>query len=273
MADIVENARKNDARSGNTEAQILEGVICRRIVKQTVMTVVYGVTFYGAKAQVKRQLDVNKDVASKLSVYITKKVFQAVEELFTSAKAIQRWLVSCAAQISLSGQTVNWVMPFGLPVRQPYHKTHVTNFNTPLQNVGCSNSYNETKRPNIMKQKGAFAPNFVHSLDSTHMLMTSLRCRDAGLTFASVHDSYWTHACDVPTMNKFCREEFVSLHKQPILNDLREHLLVFDGKKMRAAYQPKEVGAERRLFVEIDQLPALGELDIEEVLNSTYFFS
>lgn len=31
--------------------------------------------------------------------------------------------------------------------------------------------------PSLMKQKNAFPPNFVHSLDSTHMLLTSLHCQ------------------------------------------------------------------------------------------------
>ena len=53
-----------------------------------------------------------------------------------------------------------------------------------------------------MKQKNAFPPNFVHSLDSSHMMLTSLHCEHAGLTFMSVHDCFWTHACTVATMNK-----------------------------------------------------------------------
>ena len=75
----------------------------------------------------------------------------------------------------------------------------------------------------MTKQKGGFPPNFVHSLDSTHMMMTSLRCEQEKMTFASVHDSFWTHACDVDKLNVFCREEFVHLHELPILDDLKKH--------------------------------------------------
>ena len=32
-------------------------------------------------------------------------------------------------------------------------------------------------------------------------LWTMLVCR-AGITFASIHDCFWTHASDVPVMNK-----------------------------------------------------------------------
>jgi DNA-directed RNA polymerase len=52
------------------------------------------------------------------------------------------------------------------------------------------------------KQRSAFPPNFVHSLDATHMLMTTKIMKQKGLTFAAVHDSYWTHANDIPVMNE-----------------------------------------------------------------------
>lgn len=39
----------------------------------------------------------------------------------------------------------------------------------------------------------------MHSLDSTHMMMTSLVCDKYDMDFATVHDSYWTHACRLVT--------------------------------------------------------------------------
>lgn len=35
-----------------------------------------------------------------------------------------------------------------------------------------------------------------------------------------VHDSYWTHACDVDQMNKILREKFVELYDTPILENV-----------------------------------------------------
>ena len=52
----VERKRKEDAASGHEEATFLEGFIKRKVVKQTVMTTVYGVTKYGASKQIARQL-------------------------------------------------------------------------------------------------------------------------------------------------------------------------------------------------------------------------
>ncbi|MGP1956077.1 MAG: DNA-directed RNA polymerase [Arsenophonus sp. NC-PY1-MAG3] len=55
-----------------------------------------------------------------------------------------------------------------------------------------------------MKQKNAFPPNFIHSLDSSHMMLTSLHCEQQGITFVSVHDCFWTHPSNVPIMNQVC---------------------------------------------------------------------
>jgi hypothetical protein len=38
----------------------------------------------------------------------------------------------------------------------------------------------------VQRQKAAFPPNFVHSLDSSHMMMTAITCKKAGLHFAGM---------------------------------------------------------------------------------------
>lgn len=41
-----------------------------------------------------------------------------------------------------------------------------------------------------------------------------------------VHDSYWTHACNVDEMNRILREKFVELYEQPILENVsNQHFL------------------------------------------------
>lgn len=58
------------------------------------------------------------------------------------------------------------------------------------------------RKSDTIKQRNAFAPNFIHSLDSTHMMLTSLHCNSENITFVSVHDCFWTHPCTVDAMNK-----------------------------------------------------------------------
>ena len=64
----------------------------RKVVKQTVMTIVYGVTFVGGRLQIEKQLkdlDVPDKLLFKGSSYLVKQVFKSIGELFTSARNIQ----------------------------------------------------------------------------------------------------------------------------------------------------------------------------------------
>lgn len=58
----------------------------------------------------------------------------------------------------------------------------------------------------IARQKSAFPPNFVHSLDSTHMFLTAMEMDKANVPFAAVHDSYWVHAGNIDEMNVKLRQ-------------------------------------------------------------------
>ncbi|XP_053693422.1 DNA-directed RNA polymerase, mitochondrial [Sabethes cyaneus] len=279
VASLVEENRAKEAANNVQVAKILEGFIKRKVIKQTVMTTVYGVTRYGARKQIARQLEYidefPKDWVWPASSYLTVKTFNALSEMFTSAKEIQDWFTDCARLISaVRGQNVEWITPLGLPVVQPYNRLDrpVSLKSHKIPELVAIDSY---EKPNIMKQKNAFPPNFVHSLDSSHMMLTSLHCERAGLTFISVHDCYWTHACTVPTMNKICREQFVALHSKPILEDLSKFLA------QKYSYNESEISndgsvidlTKRKLNLILQQYPNKGDFDLRQVLNSVYFFS
>ena len=52
------------------------------------------------------------------------------------------------------------------------------------------------------------------------MLKSAIACNKAGLTFASVHDSFWTHPSDVDVMNVVLREAFVRMHQGDLIQKL-----------------------------------------------------
>lgn len=246
IAALVEEMRAKDEENDVQVAKVLRGFVKRKVIKQTIMTTVYGVTRYGARLQIAKQLkDIDefpKEFVWQASSYLTTKTFESLREMFSSTKEIQDWFTECARQISTTrAHNVEWVTPLGLPVVQPYSRSQ--KFINSKGKVTQTLSMDMYERPNIMKQKNAFPPNFIHSLDSTHMMLTSLHCEKQGLTFVSVHDCFWTHACTVPDMNKvsfshfltgkivnlvlfqICREQFVALHSQPILEDLSKFLV------------------------------------------------
>lgn len=61
VANLVEKLRAKDAENGIVVAQVLEGFVKRKVIKQTVMTTVYGVTRYGARLQIAKQLKGTKN--------------------------------------------------------------------------------------------------------------------------------------------------------------------------------------------------------------------
>ncbi|KAL4707894.1 hypothetical protein ACJJTC_010329, partial [Scirpophaga incertulas] len=268
---LVEEMRARDAANGVPAAIILENFVRRKVIKQTVMTTVYGVTKFGARLQIAKQLkdidDFPKEHVWTCSQYLTMKTFDSLQEMFTSTKLIQDWFTECAKLVSgVCGESVEWVTPLGLPVVQPYYRRVASASNKlPLD---------QQQRPCTMKQRNAFPPNFIHSLDSSHMMQTGLRCQAAGLTFVSVHDCFWTHPADVPRMNQICREEFVALHSQPILEDLSKFLV------KRYSYPESEVDDDsmgsankRRVNNLLQKVPKKGNFDLKSVIDSIYFFS
>ncbi|XP_055563148.1 DNA-directed RNA polymerase, mitochondrial isoform X1 [Falco cherrug] len=272
VAQQVEELRKKDAEHGVKIAQVLQGFITRKVVKQTVMTVVYGVTRYGGRLQMEKRLkeidEFPEEYLWEASHYLVKQVFNGIKEMFSATRDIQNWLTDSAKLIAQSGRTVEWVTPLGLPIVQPYYRSRSTVLNCSMQNLSVK-SVNSNQKPDTMKQKNAFPPNFIHSLDSTHMMLTALHCFRQGLTFVSVHDCYWTHALTVDIMNQICRQQFVALHSEKILQDLSEFMLekyCSPGRETRALWQKK-------LMEQLSNVPKTGQFNLEKVMDSTYFFS
>ncbi len=92
---------------------------------------------------------------------------------------------------------------------------------TTLQSLNSQSTSKNIALPSTRKQKMAFPPNFVHSLDSTHMMLTALYCQRYCILenitliyffflpttremvpFVSVHVCFWTNACFTDKMNK-----------------------------------------------------------------------
>ncbi|KAG5001390.1 hypothetical protein JHK87_022462 [Glycine soja] len=252
------DAEKDPQTNPNAlHARRLINQVDRKLVKQTVMTSVYGVTYIGARDQIKRRLKercaIEDDVELfAASCYAARTTLTALEEMFEAARSIMSWLGDCAKVIASTNQAVQWITPLGLPVVQPYRQFGRHLIKTSLQILTLQR---ETNKVMVKRQRTAFPPNFVHSLDGSHMMMTTVACKKAGLNFAGVHDSYWTHACDVDEMNRILREKFVELYDAPILENLLESF----QKTFPALNFPP--------------LPERGDFDLQEVLESTYFFN
>ncbi|PWN45953.1 DNA/RNA polymerase [Ceraceosorus guamensis] len=273
-------------------AQMLQGKVTRKVVKQTVMTTVYGVTFIGAKNQIHKQLADRNDTPIShryaCATYLASGVLACIGDLFKGAESIQHWLTQSAKLIARSippyrvksaaidpkdvttskrqmkeqMTAVIWSTPLNLPVVQPYRKLEKKQVSTSMQSVFITDP-NRASEVHPAKQASAFPPNFIHSLDATHMFLTALECSTRDLVFASVHDSYWTHACDIDTMSDIIRDTFVRLHSSDILPKLREDFLsryagymvpIQDYRQLMRTKGSKSLGESRKK----DTVSALG---------------
>ncbi|KAF1919513.1 hypothetical protein BDU57DRAFT_546159 [Ampelomyces quisqualis] len=275
VAELVKGMVSKDAQGGNPVAKFIDGHISRKVVKRTVMTNVYGVTFIGAKAQVESELRVmfpnfveTKEVKhlGMVALYVAYKIFDALGQIFNGAQEIQYWLGECAHRIvtSISAEqaemiylrgegviqkydpiyktpgkllktdftrlqksiesfrtSIIWTTPLKMPVVQPYRKDSTMKVQTRLQDITVPKR-SATDEVDKRKQLQGFPPNFIHSLDATHMTLSALKCSELGIDFAAVHDSFWTHASDIPNLNIVLRDAFVRMHSEDIIGRLAE---------------------------------------------------
>lgn len=92
VGTMVEAALQKDAENGDKWALLLKGKIQRKIVKQTVMTTVYGVTFVGAREQIEKQLRDKKIVNEEDS-------WAAASYLATKVCDLSSVVVGCGADV------------------------------------------------------------------------------------------------------------------------------------------------------------------------------
>lgn len=266
VLEIVKRKILDDAQNEPTKeiAKISQPLLLRKLIKRTVMTTVYGVTHFGAARQIQENIESltnkthdtvsSKYTESQIAVYIARNVLQSITELFSGAQAIQDWLLrNCLRCLkSFSSHNLNsfkkvdffglkhyqpmmWSSLSGFPVVQLYRHDVKKEIVTPLQKVSVVQR-SRVSHMNLRKQLNAVAPNFIHSLDAIHLQMTCLEANRQGLSFAGVHDSFWTHACDVPKLSKIIRQEFVRLHHSQIIRNLRDDMIYTNRNAMQVVW-------------------------------------
>ena len=239
------------------QSQDVMPYINRKTVKTTTMTLCYRVSLMGARLQIEKQLKeqgYEVTTVKKSAIFLTDKVFEALSGTLVAAYALMEWFAECARLVSTAGEVLSWTNPLGLPVVQPYRSPAIEMIETCLQWIKMP-SFDGTGQPLVKKNINGVTANFVHGVDASHCLMTAKAMSKRGMVFASVHDSFWTLACDVDEMQQVTRDQFIELHKRPLIQEVYQ--------EWRTMY-PK---------IDIPEPPPTGDFDIEEVRSSNYFFA
>jgi DNA-directed RNA polymerase, mitochondrial len=240
----------------------------RALVKRPVMTTPYGATLYGMRDQIheelKKQMDKgitfnNIDGTTDLwphCKYLAKHIYQAIGQVVVSSRVGMQWLQDVSKVMSKADRPIFWTMPTGFVVKQKYLKSVVKQIKTVINGRMASlfaGVLRSDEKMDKARQANGIAPNLIHSLDAAHLMMTITKARNKHHieSFAVVHDSFGTHACDIEQLGVVLRETFVDLYS----NDLLEKFKREQGD------------------IELPPIPEYGTLDIKEVLESEFFFS
>ncbi len=271
VVKVVEKLIEEDAANGDELAKLWVGKIDRGLAKRNVMTVPYGAKLFGMKQQLMTELAKRNDSGERYldceddfqpALYLAKKMYQGIGDVVIAARKAMDWLQETAKIASSADQAITWTTPAGFLIHQHYLKQKNRDIRTfwgsVKQRVKLSLNV-DTNQLNKRKQANGISPNFVHSMDASHLMLTINKCLDAGIkSFAFIHDSYATHAADTDKLAELLREAFIEQYRIDVLQNFRDEL---------KAQLPEEIAAK------IPELPSKGTLDIEKVRDSKYFFA
>jgi DNA-directed RNA polymerase len=283
VADVVSNMVEND---DDPLAALWLGKVTRTITKRNVMTKLYGATMPGMRDQVAKELkDLDKKQAGRYlgesdvdnyqaARYIAQMNTKGMAAVVEKADQGMQYVQKIAKMLAEEGLTVNWTSPIGLPIEQTYWRTDTKVVDTywisvklnmdsqrvrkekrKSQRVQLCLTHPIPGRVQVKKAENSIAPNYIHSMDASHLLFTAIGWGDKGMTnFTPVHDSFGCHACDIAELHKVVREQFVMMYED------HDYLAEFaDGI---AEYFPA---------VREEEQPWNGDFDFNQVIDSTYF--
>src|SRR5690606_26728894 len=122
-----------------------------------------------------------------------------------------RWLMQVTRLVAKSQpekKRIEWTTPLGLPVHQSKFDVRTRRVETWFDgSVIRPRLREDTDKLDPRQMASSVPPSFVHSLDAAHMQLTVARAAEEGMTdFATVHDSFGVHACDVEQFSRIIRE-------------------------------------------------------------------
>jgi len=245
--------------------------ITRKVTKRSVMTLAYGSKEYGFKEQLMEDIIRPAKQSGKEfpfqgdgyqgAQYMAKAIWVAVNQVLVKAGEAMKWLQHAASLAAAEELPVRWTTPVGFPVMQAYADLEKRKVKTAINGkLVYLTMYQDKDNLDRRKQSSGIAPNFVHSCDAAHMMLTVVRAKQAGIdNFAMIHDSFGTTAGDVEGLYHVVRESFVEMYGEvDVIESFRDEIVQQLGDKNQE---------------KLEALPKRGTLELEQVMQSRYCFA
>ncbi|MET4733895.1 DNA-directed RNA polymerase [Thalassospira sp. MBR-102] len=274
VAEIVrEKLRLMGSTSGTHKLdaeKLLALGIDRKTTKRQVMTLPYGSTVFSCREYTEQwmreergdRLGFPEEDLFRMSQLLSTQIWDGIGETVIAARAAMEWLQGCAKIVAGEGLPITWTTPVGFPVLQEYRTIEHCRVKSKMgDSVIFLSLAKESKRLDNKRMQSAVSPNFVHSMDAAHLMMSVDYAAQNGVThFAMIHDSFGTHAADTQMLAACLREAFVDMYEEhDVLQEFREAIVsqVYDDEKK----------------LKIKPVPPKGTLDLSLVKGSDFFFA
>lgn len=249
--------------------------ITRKVTKRSVMCLPYGSKEYGFADQLLEDIimpyvDKHGEAAfpapNSAARFMAKLIWEALSTTVVAAVGAMNWLQKAASAIVAEGMPVHWVTPVGFPVWQEYRKMTLKRVDTVIcgsirltMQVAQEESEKKINPLDPHKNVNGISPNFVHSMDASHLMLTALAAGEQGVShFAMIHDSFGTCPGNAGVMFKVVRETMVKTYSE---NDVIAGF--YEGFVNLLSEKAQE---------KIPDLPPKGNLKLESILESQYCF-
>lgn len=247
--------------------------VTRKATKRSTMIVPYGGTKRSCLAYVKEWVIETNDkyhneAGGKLfddkevyaaALLLHHYVWHALDTVVIAARKAMKFLRDLIKVNNRLGVAMEWTTPTGFIARQEIKATKLVEVSTFLFGRMSMKYQADIDELNKKKMSSSFAPNFVHSMDASHLMLTVNKALDLGIeNFALVHDSYAVPFGQCDAFHRVIRETFVDIYEHNVLVNLREQQIQ-QFPDLAGAY-PSVTDVER------------GDYDIHEVKEARYFF-
>ncbi|MCE8040490.1 DNA-directed RNA polymerase [Halomonas sp. MCCC 1A11062] len=187
---------------------------------------------------------------------LTRVIWDSIGEVVVAARAGMSMIQGIAKVAAAKNKPLTWTTPTGFIVEQVIYRDEAYRVRTQLFGGMALQLREPTGRLDVRRMKSSAAPNYVHSMDASHLIKSVNGFYGAGIgSIAVIHDSFGTHAGNTETLRAVLCREFVELYMENRLEEFKEEV-------------------EEALLEEIDlEVPMVGTLDLLEIIESNYCFA
>lgn len=257
-----------DMKDNEFAVKWLEYGIDRKICKKPVMCLPYSLSRFSCRQYIEdhvvkeknernKQHNFGKDLF-KATNFLTPIVWDSINSIITSAKQIMTFLKDISALASKENLPVCWTTPVGVPIQMMTYKRKSKRVKTKMGDTIVKLSVqSDTKEIDRRRTAQSVCANYIHSLDASLLQIATVKAFEKGVdNFSMIHDSFGCVAPDAQLFSDAIRDSFVEMYQEDVLANFAREIYQMLSDKNKAKFP---------------NMPAKGNLDLEEVRKSTFF--